>query len=430
MAVQKIGLPPRNKDTLDYTGRPINVMPTFQGPRDPGGTDKNYPIQTIWRNSTNNNEWILVGFSGGLALWKMFAFGAGTGTVNSLTGNDAIIVGPNNLTGNINVVGDGTTVTTTGNAGTNTLTISLVGGGPAIETLTVDFTSGPPPPLAVIPNTGDIKITSSRIATNQFSSALRTATLVANTINLQIQEAGSNAAVATANKYGVSQYDANQFTVTSGFVSLVGGGGAAVQSNTVDTFTAPAITNVVSPNSGTITVTGAQVATGTVGANVIRTDSKAVGSYTIEIQRSTMVGAVDSTKNGVCHFDSADFSVDGNGFVSLNGTGIFLWQTTSVNIANLSVNHGYLCISPGGALTLGLPATAALGDEIEITLDGATSFQITQAAGQQIRYGNFETTLGATGTLTSSRPGDTVRMVAQTATRWNVLSSMGNLVVA
>ena len=49
--------------------------------------------------------------------------GSGGGSVNTLTGNDHVVVGPD-LLGNINVVGDGVTLNVTGNAGTNTLTIT------------------------------------------------------------------------------------------------------------------------------------------------------------------------------------------------------------------------------------------------------------------------------------------------------------------
>lgn len=113
--------------------------------------------------------------------------------------------------------------------------------------------------------------------------------------------------------------------------------------------------------------------------------------------------------------------------ISAIGGGIS-WQTTSVNIANMSVNNGYICISPGGALTLGLPTTAGVGSILRVALNGATSWQITQAAGQQIRIGSNTTTLGAGGSLTSTAQGDAVELVCVTAnTIFQVVSSMGNI---
>lgn len=112
------------------------------------------------------------------------------------------------------------------------------------------------------------------------------------------------------------------------------------------------------------------------------------------------------------------------------GIGITTWVTISASQA-LAVNTGYICIAPGGPLSLSLPAVSVLGDEIEITLDGSASFVITQGVGQQIRIGNLQTALGVGGTLTSSAQGDTLRMVCQMAnTKWNVLSSFGNLTPA
>lgn len=109
----------------------------------------------------------------------------------------------------------------------------------------------------------------------------------------------------------------------------------------------------------------------------------------------------------------------------------FVWNTTSTNVANMTAENGYFCIAPGGALTLGLPATSALGDTVRVSLSGATSCQITQAAGQQIQLGSNTTTLGVTGTLTSTAQGDSVELVCLTANSlWVVQSSQGNLTLA
>ncbi len=111
--------------------------------------------------------------------------------------------------------------------------------------------------------------------------------------------------------------------------------------------------------------------------------------------------------------------------ITVSGSGM-TWSTISAS-QTLAVNHGYFCVSPGGALALLLPAVSSIGDEIEVTLDGATSFSITQAAGQQIRLGNTTTTSGAGGSITSTQQGDSIRMICKTANlSWNILSSMGN----
>lgn len=123
---------------------------------------------------------------------------------------------------------------------------------------------------------------------------------------------------------------------------------------------------------------------------------------------------------------------NGAGSVTLSAVGGGVsWQTTSVNVANMAVNNGYACIAPGGALTLGLPTTAALGSVLRVTLKGATSWQITQAAGQSIRIGSSITTTGVAGSLTSTDQGDSVEIVCTVANlEFLVLSSMGNITVA
>jgi hypothetical protein len=65
--------------------------------------------------------------NGESATWIPLGTGAGAG-VNTLTGNDAIVVPP--TANNINVVGDGVTANVTGNAGTSTLTITASGSVP------------------------------------------------------------------------------------------------------------------------------------------------------------------------------------------------------------------------------------------------------------------------------------------------------------
>lgn len=122
--------------------------------------------------------------------------------------------------------------------------------------------------------------------------------------------------------------------------------------------------------------------------------------------------------------------VNGPGTITISATsGVVTWQRISAS-QTLVIDNGYICVSPGGALVLPLPAVSAIGDMIEITLDGATSFQITQAAGQQIRIGNQSTTAGVGGSLTSTQQGDSLRLVCSLANlSWNVLSSMGNLII-
>lgn len=115
---------------------------------------------------------------------------------------------------------------------------------------------------------------------------------------------------------------------------------------------------------------------------------------------------------------------------TIASTTAIIWITTAVNVASMTVQTGYFCVAAGGALTLGLPAVAVLGDTIRVSLDGATSWQITQPnAGSQIRFGNQTTTVGVGGSLTSTAQGDSIELVARTTNLWVCESAMGNITI-
>jgi hypothetical protein len=107
------------------------------------------------------------------------------------------------------------------------------------------------------------------------------------------------------------------------------------------------------------------------------------------------------------------------------GTGL-AWSAISAN-QTLAINNGYFCTG-GAALALALPAVSAVGDTIEVYLDGSTSFQITQSAGQTIKFGSQVTTGGVGGSITTTGQGDGLVMVCRTANlRWLITACMGNL---
>ncbi len=117
--------------------------------------------------------------------------------------------------------------------------------------------------------------------------------------------------------------------------------------------------------------------------------------------------------------------------IASTGAASFAWSVITAN-QTIAVNNGYIC-NKAGTLTLALPATAIVGDLIEVTgINTATGWQITQAANQQIFFGTSSTTLGATGTLTSSAIRDSIKLVcvvAGASTVYNVISSVGNITI-
>lgn len=106
------------------------------------------------------------------------------------------------------------------------------------------------------------------------------------------------------------------------------------------------------------------------------------------------------------------------------------WIIVTSNPTNLIPNQGYLMDTPVLGL-INLPVTAQVGDQFYIEGLGPNGFQINQNAGQQIIFGNNQTTLGPGGYLASSNRGDGLTfMCIATDTTFKVRSVIGNLTIA
>ena len=113
---------------------------------------------------------------------------------------------------------------------------------------------------------------------------------------------------------------------------------------------------------------------------------------------------------------------DQDGTIALNQT----WTAISAS-QSLVANNGVVCTG-GAALVLTLPATAAVGDRFEVVLDGSTSWQVAQNAGQQIRFGKVQTTVGVGGSLTSEKVGDWIEIICSVAnTKFIANAKQGNV---
>ena len=119
----------------------------------------------------------------------------------------------------------------------------------------------------------------------------------------------------------------------------------------------------------------------------------------------------------------------GSGSITVSAWGGGLsWTLKGVGQALVS-NNAFI-VNSGAAIVFPLPTLSSVGDMCALTLDGATSWQITQGASQQIRIGAAETTLGAGGSIASAAQGDTIYIVCSVAnTRWNVVHYIGTLTV-
>ena len=119
----------------------------------------------------------------------------------------------------------------------------------------------------------------------------------------------------------------------------------------------------------------------------------------------------------------------GAGTITISSIGSGLAWTVVSNATNMAVNNGYGS-NAGGAVAFTLPVTSAVGDTIAIQgMQG--SWNVVQAAGQRIFIGSSASTLGATGSISSTNAFDAITLVCLVAnTLWYARSVQGNITVA
>lgn len=106
---------------------------------------------------------------------------------------------------------------------------------------------------------------------------------------------------------------------------------------------------------------------------------------------------------------------------------VFSWVTVTGTSQQMVPNTGYFA-NNAGLVTLTLPVTMAVGQEIVVSGQGSGGWTIAQNSGQQIILGNKLTTSGIGGSISSTAQYDNVTIVCMVAgTTFTVLNSMGNI---
>lgn len=106
--------------------------------------------------------------------------------------------------------------------------------------------------------------------------------------------------------------------------------------------------------------------------------------------------------------------------ISATGLGGFSWNVITGTSQAMLPNNGYITDN-SGLVTLTLPLTSAVGDEIDIIGKGSGGWLIAQNSGQSIVVGNESTTVGAGGSLASTDAKDSFYMICTVAdTEWQV----------
>lgn len=231
------------------------------------------------------------------------------------------------------------------------------------------------------------------------------------------------------------------------------------------------ITQSTIDSSNNPAISGAGAGTLTYSDLVFLNNSAFAGTLTLATVSwrpySIALAATDGTKVGTCNFNSAQFTVDANGFVSTSGTGIGNTITgdsggalsptagnwnifgrsgskTSGSGSTLTINSppfsqvgasATSVLNSGefvtAAVTRTLPATAGLldGDLVIYTCTTAGALVVTANTGQTIRVGTLISS--SAGTATSTAIGDslTLRFDA-TAVVWRCVSVIGTWLIA
>ena len=216
-------------------------------------------------------------------------------------------------------------------------------------------------------------------------------------------------------------------TITIGFdapnVTLdLAGGSTGIDSIGVQTGTNP----IVPTGAGLITINGSVVVAGT---NPVRTDGTGANTLALEVQIAQAIASTDVTKIGLCNFNSGQFSVDANGFVSSIG-GSFTWNNQTADLNPIVKQNGYFANKAASRLVLTLPTNAVMGDTYKISGFGSQGWQVVAGAGQIIQLGSGSAT-SVNGSLSSTNQYDQVELVCSpTTTTFIVRDVVGNLTIA
>jgi hypothetical protein len=113
------------------------------------------------------------------------------------------------------------------------------------------------------------------------------------------------------------------------------------------------------------------------------------------------------------------------GKLNLSGRYVEITDTSE----SAAVNTFYLT-NNAGQVTITMPATAAVGDEVAVIGKGSGGWKIAQNAGQTIHFGDQNTTAGTGGSLESTDRYDAIKVVCMTVNSDFVTkNAIGNLTV-
>ena len=160
--------------------------------------------------------------------------------------------------------------------------------------------------------------------------------------------------------------------------------------------------------------------------------NNAVNQPILSSNGQLLIGSV-SAPNGVAATLTAGVGIsiiNSAGGIAILSSASSGWVDEVGSSVTMAVNTGYTSDDGASLVTFTLPATASIGDMVEINGKGAGLYSIAQASGQIIHFGGLTTTTGTGGSVSSTLAFDCIKLRCSTAnTTWVVVSAIGNFTV-
>jgi len=389
----------------------INVFPPpIISTRNPTTADK-ATIGTVWINTFTNLIYMITNITDNVADWVLIT--SSGGTVQFLSGNVGGPVGPDG-SGNIDVIGDGTTTIVTGNPATHTLEITV--GGDVATTYDADVGSAVPSGGIItfaggtgITTTGSgntITITAAGTVAESFPT--NSGTAIPSVGVLHINGGGSGfvtsgaANVVTVSNDGTLAiaYTGNTGIATPAAKTLgitgTGGISTSASGNTVSITAGGAVAQIFPTDSGSATPSGGSL---TIHGGTGITTSGAGSTVTVTLSTPVSIanGGTNATSmtttDGTIYFDGTRLVTTTTGtsgqVLTSNGTGV---APTYQNTAASSIS---ITGDTGGALT---------GNSFTFT-GGTTGITFNGTGTTETLSGTLVVSNGGTGRATLTNHG-------------------------